>query len=93
MAADPERRDPAQPDRRRVGPTRTPTGRRATDKIACPLCHHGQSAVIDSRPSPNGTYWRRRRCVCGAIFETGERLVPNGSDPRKVVDPKENVNI
>jgi len=40
----------------------------------CPFCHHGDTRVIDSRVSDDGTSVRRRReCeACGARFNTFE---------------------
>jgi transcriptional repressor NrdR len=44
--------------------------------MKCPICHHTESKVIDSRPTPDGTSIRRRReCVgCGRRFTTYETV-------------------
>ena len=43
--------------------------------MKCPHCHHNGSRVVDSRPSEDGSFIRRRReCVhCGFRFTTFER--------------------
>ncbi|MBU3829283.1 MAG: transcriptional regulator NrdR [Candidatus Limosilactobacillus merdavium] len=43
--------------------------------MRCPHCHKNGSRVVDSRPSEDGTFIRRRReCVhCGFRFTTFER--------------------
>ncbi|HJA73015.1 MAG TPA: transcriptional regulator NrdR [Candidatus Limosilactobacillus faecipullorum] len=43
--------------------------------MICPHCHHNGSRVVDSRPSEDGTFIRRRReCMnCGFRFTTFER--------------------
>jgi hypothetical protein len=95
--ANPERRDPAQPDRRIdteyvvdvpeerrvirdrrvVGPARIPSGRRATDKVACPFCGDLRSKVLPKHPTvaqqTHEGFGRRRRCdQCGKEFPTLE---------------------
>ena len=43
--------------------------------MICPHCHKNGSRVVDSRPSEDGTFIRRRReCIhCGFRFTTFER--------------------
>jgi transcriptional repressor NrdR len=43
--------------------------------LRCPHCHKNGSRVVDSRPSEDGTFIRRRReCIhCGFRFTTFER--------------------
>lgn len=43
--------------------------------MKCPHCHRNGSRVVDSRPSEDGTFIRRRReCIhCGFRFTTFER--------------------
>ena len=43
--------------------------------MRCPHCHKNGSRVVDSRPSEDGTFIRRRReCIhCGFRFTTFER--------------------
>ena len=43
--------------------------------MICPHCHHNGSRVVDSRPSEDGTFIRRRResVHCGFRFTTFER--------------------
>lgn len=43
--------------------------------VICPHCHKNGSRVVDSRPSEDGTFIRRRReCIhCGFRFTTFER--------------------
>ena len=41
----------------------------------CSICKKGETSVVDSRPTEDGTAIRRRRlCVCGARFTTFERV-------------------
>ena len=43
--------------------------------MLCPYCKSGETSVIDSRPSEDGTVIRRRRtCNCGERFTTFERV-------------------
>ena len=43
--------------------------------MICPLCKKGETSVVDSRPTEDGTSIRRRRlCVCGERFTTFERV-------------------
>ena len=43
--------------------------------MLCPFCKTGDTSVIDSRPSEDGTVIRRRRtCSCGERFTTFERV-------------------
>jgi transcriptional repressor NrdR len=44
--------------------------------VRCPFCAHGDSKVLDSRPTDDGAVIRRRReCVrCSARFTTYEKL-------------------
>ncbi len=44
--------------------------------MRCPVCDHGESKVVDSRPADDGDSIRRRReCLaCGHRFTTYERL-------------------
>ena len=43
--------------------------------MLCPYCKSGETSVIDSRPSEDGTVIRRRRtCSCGERFTTFERV-------------------
>ena len=42
--------------------------------MICPICKKGETSVVDSRPTEDGTTIRRRRlCVCGERFTTFER--------------------
>ena len=43
--------------------------------MMCPLCHHDDTEVLDSRPKSDGSEIRRRRnCKkCGGRFSTIER--------------------
>ena len=42
--------------------------------MICP-CEKGDTSVVDSRPTEDGTAIRRRRlCVCGERFTTFERI-------------------
>ena len=43
--------------------------------MICSICKKGETSVVDSRPTEDGTEIRRRRlCVCGAWFTTFERV-------------------
>ena len=43
--------------------------------MICPFCKKGETSVVDSRPTEDGTTIRRRRlCVCGERFTTFERV-------------------
>ena len=43
--------------------------------MICPHCKKGETSVVDSRPTEDGTTIRRRRlCVCGERFTTFERV-------------------
>ena len=44
--------------------------------MICPICKKGETSVVDSRPTEDGTSIRRRRlCVlCGERFTTFERI-------------------
>ena len=43
--------------------------------MICPICKKGETSVVDSRPTEDGTTIRRRRlCVCGERFTTFERV-------------------
>ena len=43
--------------------------------MICQICKKGETSVIDSRPTEDGTAIRRRRlCVCGERFTTFERV-------------------
>ena len=43
--------------------------------MICPICKKGETSVVDSRPTEDGTTIRRRRlCVCGERFATFERV-------------------
>jgi len=43
--------------------------------MLCPFCKTGDTSVIDSRPTEDGTAIRRRRtCGCGERFTTFERV-------------------
>ena len=43
--------------------------------MLCPFCKTGETSVIDSRPTEDGTAIRRRRtCSCGERFTTFERI-------------------
>ena len=43
--------------------------------MICSICKKGESSVVDSRPTEDGTAIRRRRlCVCGERFTTFERI-------------------
>ena len=43
--------------------------------MICPFCKKGETSVVDSRPTEDGTSIRRRRlCVCGERFTTFERV-------------------
>ena len=43
--------------------------------MICPICKKGETSVVDSRPTEDGTaILRRRLCVCGARFTTFERI-------------------
>lgn len=42
--------------------------------MRCPHCHKNGSRVVDSRPSEDGSFIRRRECIhCGFRFTTFER--------------------
>jgi len=54
--------------------------------MICPCEKKGETSVVDSRPTEDGTAIRRRRlCVCGARFTTFERI-----QHREVVVVKKN---
>ena len=43
--------------------------------MICPFCKKGETSVVDSRPTEDGTSIRRRRlCVCSERFTTFERV-------------------
>ena len=43
--------------------------------MICPICKKGETSVVDSRPTEDGTAIRRRRLyVCGERFTTFERV-------------------
>ena len=44
--------------------------------MICPICKKGETSVVDSRPTEDGTAIRRRRfcSACGARFTTFERI-------------------
>jgi len=43
--------------------------------MICPFCKTGDTSVVDSRPTEDGTAIRRRRtCGCGERFTTFERV-------------------
>ena len=43
--------------------------------MICPCEKNGETSVVDSRPTEDGTAIRRRRlCICGARFTTFERI-------------------
>ena len=43
--------------------------------MICPICKKGETSVVDSRPTEDGTTIRRRRlCICGERFTTFERV-------------------
>ena len=43
--------------------------------MICSICKKGETSVVDSRPTEDGTAIRRRRlCVFGARFTTFERV-------------------
>ena len=43
--------------------------------MICPICKKGETSVVDSRPTEDGSTIRRRRlCVCGERFTTFERI-------------------
>ena len=43
--------------------------------MICPICKKGETSVVDSRPTEDGTSIRRRRlCSCGERFTTFERV-------------------
>ena len=43
--------------------------------MICPCEKKGETSVVDSRPTEDGTAIRRRRlCSCGARFTTFERI-------------------
>ena len=43
--------------------------------MLCPFCKTGDTSVVDSRPTEDGTAIRRRRtCNCGERFTTFERV-------------------
>ena len=43
--------------------------------MLCPICKKGDTSVVDSRPTEDGTTIRRRRlCNCGERFTTFERI-------------------
>tara|TARA_Y100000766_G_scaffold278045_1_gene284273 strand:+ start:99 stop:560 length:462 start_codon:yes stop_codon:yes gene_type:complete len=44
--------------------------------MICPICKKGETSVVDSRPTEDGTAIRRRRLcnICGQRFTTFERV-------------------
>jgi len=43
--------------------------------MICPICKKGETSVVDSRPTEDGTAIRRRRlCACAERFTTFERV-------------------
>ena len=43
--------------------------------MICSFCKKGETSVVDSRPTEDGTAFRSRRlCVCGERFTTFERV-------------------
>ena len=43
--------------------------------MICSICKKGETSVVDSRPTEDGTAIRRRRlCLCGGRFTTFERV-------------------
>ena len=43
--------------------------------MICPCDKKGETSVVDSRPTEDGTAIRRRRlCICGQRFTTFERV-------------------
>ena len=43
--------------------------------MICSICKKGETSVVDSRPTEDGTAIRRRRlCSCGERFTTFERI-------------------
>ena len=43
--------------------------------MICSSCKKGETSVVDSRPTEDGTTIRRRRlCICGERFTTFERV-------------------
>ena len=43
--------------------------------MICPICKKGETSVVDSRPTEDGTAIRRRRlCTCSGRFTTFERV-------------------
>ena len=43
--------------------------------MLCPFCKTGDTSVVDSRPTEDGTAIRRRRtCSCGERYSTFERI-------------------
>ena len=43
--------------------------------MLCPFCKKGDTSVVDSRPTEDGSTIRRRRlCSCGERFSTFERV-------------------
>ncbi len=43
--------------------------------MICPICKKGETSVVDSRPTEDGSAIRRRRlCICGERFTTFERV-------------------
>ena len=43
--------------------------------MICPCDKRGETSVVDSRPTEDGTAIRRRRlCMCGQRFTTFERI-------------------
>ena len=43
--------------------------------MICPCTKRGETSVVDSRPTEDGTAIRRRRlCMCGERFTTFERI-------------------
>ena len=49
--------------------------------MICPICKKGETSVVDSRPTEDGTTIRRRRlCICGQRFTTFESCLLYTSD-------------
>jgi len=42
--------------------------------VECPFCGHGESRVVDSRPTAGGVRRRRECAACGRRFTTMERV-------------------
>lgn len=72
-------------ERRRAGE------RRATEKVACPLCGHLRSLVVPYHMTvedqQTGCYIRRRACsACGAVYETSESVGRIIQAPTEILD-------